>query len=147
MGWDWVLTGMSYGPRLQQQRMLLHQFLHRTAMKRHHGILTLETHRLIANLLNSPDKFSDHVGKYSSLQHFPCQTVDQFGRSAMVAIIMMIAYGYEGNSSQDQVSACSHIGFSCFTRRQLRQIGRRGNEIVRNCWRAWRFSGRFHAFM
>ncbi|KIM73756.1 hypothetical protein PILCRDRAFT_828807, partial [Piloderma croceum F 1598] len=83
MGWDWSLTSMPYGPRLQKHRMFMRQFLHRPIMKRHQGILALETHRLIVSLIDSPDKYLDHV------------------RRATVAIIMMIAYGHEVRSLDD----------------------------------------------
>jgi len=67
MGWDWGVNLMPYGSALQKRRMFLHQFLHRTAMKRHHGILTLETRRLMTGLSDSPEKYLDHVRRYSSL--------------------------------------------------------------------------------
>jgi len=70
MGWDWALTFMPYGPRLQKQRMLLRKFLHRSVMKRHHGILELEAHRLITGLFYSPDNYLNHVRRYSPPQRF-----------------------------------------------------------------------------
>jgi hypothetical protein len=66
MGWDWGVNLMYYGSALQKRRMFLHQFLHHTAMKRHHGILTLETHRLMTGLSDSPENYLDHVRRYSS---------------------------------------------------------------------------------
>jgi hypothetical protein len=97
MGWDWTIGLMHYGSRLQKHRMLLRQFLHRTAMKRHHGILALETHRLVASLIESPDKYLDHVRRYG----FPVSyepDLYKFTDRATVAIIMMICYGHEGIS-------------------------------------------------
>jgi len=70
MEWDWSLTAMPYGPRLQKHRMFMRQFLHRPAIKRHQGFLALETHRLVASLIDSPDKYSDHVRRYGLAAFF-----------------------------------------------------------------------------
>jgi hypothetical protein len=107
MGWDWGLTLMSYGSTMQKHRMFLHQFLHRTAMKRQHGILTLETHRLMASLSDSPENYLDHVRRYSSsilnqVKHFT--NCDR----ATAATIMKITYGHEGTSSRNQGLSLSH---------------------------------------
>jgi hypothetical protein len=60
---------MPYGPILQKRRMLLHRFLNRNVMERHHNNLALETHQLILGLIDSPDKYLEHnMRRYSSIQ-------------------------------------------------------------------------------
>jgi hypothetical protein len=115
MGWDWGLNVMPLGPRLHKHRMFLRQFLHRNAMKRNHNILTLETHQLAAGLLNSPDNYLYHVRRYSS-HHSIIETFYELSGRATAAIIMKIAYGYDGILSLDQMLSRSHISFSWFVR-------------------------------
>ena len=112
MGWDWGLNVMPLGPRLQKHRMLLHQFLHaRTAMKRNHDILTLETHRLISGLFDSPDNYLYHVRRYGSPTFYKPNSLRAASRTT-AAIIMKIAYGYEGIPSHGHRLSLPHISFS-----------------------------------
>jgi hypothetical protein len=107
MGWDWGLSLMPYGSTMKKHRMFLHQFLHRTAMKRHQGILTLETHRLIAGLSDSPENYLNHVRRYSSLILAKAKRFTNCGR-ATAAIIMKITYGHESMSSRNQWLSLPH---------------------------------------
>ena len=65
MGLDWSITIMPYGPRLRKQRAFLHQYLQPSAIKQHHHILKLETHRLITSLFDSPENYAFHIRRYS----------------------------------------------------------------------------------
>jgi len=111
MGWDWGLNVMPLGSRLHKHRMFLRQFLHRNAMKRNHSILTLETHRLAAGLLDSPENNLYHVRRYI-FHHSVSQTFYELSGRATAAIIMKIAYGYDGILSLNQMLSRSHISFS-----------------------------------
>jgi hypothetical protein len=88
---------MPYGPTLQKRRMLLHRFLSRSVMERHHDNVALETHQLVLGLIDSPDNYFNHVRRYSSIRHSQATSLQINGR-AMAAIIMMIAYGHKGIS-------------------------------------------------
>jgi hypothetical protein len=98
MGWDWSLSLMPYGPRLQKRRMFLHQFLNRNVMERHHNNLALETHQMVLSLIDSPDNYLDHVRRYGSIQRFSSSNISGTNGRATGAIIMMIAYGHKGIS-------------------------------------------------
>lgn len=65
MGWDRGLVLCHYGERFRAFRRLLHRFMGtRTAVMQHHDVITRQTHRLLTRLLDSPERFLEHLRGY-----------------------------------------------------------------------------------
>ncbi|KAK7463681.1 hypothetical protein VKT23_007024 [Stygiomarasmius scandens] len=84
MGWDWMFSSMKYGPVWKQHRNLFLKHFPINATAPFHPLQIRETHTLLRNLLESPDKFQFHT------------------RRAAAAIILQITYGIQIDEKVDE---------------------------------------------
>lgn len=66
MGWIWSAAFQGYGEPWRRQRKLFHQGLQSEAARAYLPIQRQTTFRLLANLLNSPHDFPEHMKQYVS---------------------------------------------------------------------------------
>ncbi|KAI5119818.1 hypothetical protein M0805_006951 [Coniferiporia weirii] len=81
--WDWLTSNMPYGEKWRKHRACLHPFLEPTSVGRYSDLQTRETHKMLANFLNTPKNFLQHV------------------RNSVGATIMMMTYGHEVQPEND----------------------------------------------
>ncbi|KAI5118845.1 hypothetical protein M0805_006164 [Coniferiporia weirii] len=81
--WDWLVSNMPYGEKWRKHRAFLHRFLEPASVGKYVDLQTRETHRMLANFLNTPKDFIQHV------------------RNSVGATIMMMAYGHEALPDND----------------------------------------------
>ena len=69
---------LPYGERFHKHRAMIRKYFQPNAAKNYHAIQIEKTHLLIANIMRDPHNFLQHI------------------RTTTGAIIMKVAYGYEG---------------------------------------------------
>ncbi|KAF5375244.1 hypothetical protein D9758_000185 [Tetrapyrgos nigripes] len=84
MGWDWLFSSMKYGPVWKQHRNLFLKHFPMNITAPFHPLQTKETHVLLRNLLQRPEKFLLHT------------------RRAAAAIILQITYGIQIDEKVDE---------------------------------------------
>ncbi|ESK89309.1 cytochrome p450 [Moniliophthora roreri MCA 2997] len=84
IGWDWLFSSMTYGNTWKRHRNLFLKHFPVNDTAKFHLVQTEETHTLLRNLLESPQKFSHHV------------------RRSAAAIILNVIYGIEIDESVDE---------------------------------------------
>ncbi|KAI0058839.1 cytochrome P450 [Artomyces pyxidatus] len=78
LGWRWILVTMSYHEGFAAHRRLVQQsFQPNIVTSMHRPVMRREVHKLLGNLLTTPDDFRVHL------------------KSMAGAIIMMVTYGYQ----------------------------------------------------
>ncbi len=65
-GMQWFFPFMPYGQAWRRRRRTFHQSLDSHAIAQYHPIQTSHIHRLVRNILDLPDKFSEHMKLYVS---------------------------------------------------------------------------------
>ncbi|KIM78610.1 hypothetical protein PILCRDRAFT_98340 [Piloderma croceum F 1598] len=101
MGWDWLFSGMPYGPWWRRHRTIFQKYFHINMSSDYHPGQILETHTMLRNLLVSPNNFNHHI------------------RRTAAAIVLKIAYGHivadEGDSyvalAEAAMRTSAHAGF------------------------------------
>ncbi|KLO09739.1 cytochrome P450 [Schizopora paradoxa] len=83
-GWDWMFANLPYGDHWKRKRNPLQRFLESSNAAHHEQILKSEVQKLMRQLIHSPRDF------YSDI------------RRSMASIIMMLTYGHEVLSLDDQ---------------------------------------------
>ncbi|KAK7058891.1 hypothetical protein VNI00_001515 [Paramarasmius palmivorus] len=86
IGWNWLFSTMTYGSMWKRHRNLFlkHFPMNVEGTTKYHPIQITETHTLLRNLLESPQKFSFHV------------------RRNAAAIILSVVYGIKVDESVDE---------------------------------------------
>lgn len=59
-------TGQKYGPTWRMIRKMVHNILHVNAAKSYVPYQILENQRMLVNLLDTPDRFFDHIRRYAN---------------------------------------------------------------------------------
>jgi len=84
MGWDRGLVLSHYGERFRAFRRLLHRFMGtRSAVEHHHDVIARETCRLLARLLDSPEKYIDHLRRYAVLDNYLSECIRLISTSGL----------------------------------------------------------------
>ncbi|KAH9930559.1 cytochrome P450 monooxygenase [Amylocystis lapponica] len=85
MGWDTVVSNMTYGVRFRKHRKWMHESLQeRRSLLSYHSIQHRETHILLTGLMDTPHDFLAHLQRFAA------------------ALIMEVAYGHTVTSSDDK---------------------------------------------
>ncbi|PCH42868.1 cytochrome P450 [Wolfiporia cocos MD-104 SS10] len=85
MGWDCVITHMSYGERFRKHRRWISKaFEGKDALQSYRPVQRRETYLLIAGLIETPERFSSHIERFNA------------------AAIMQITYGHRVTSLDDK---------------------------------------------
>ena len=58
---DTAILFMKYGPKWKQARQLLHIWLGQRNLETYLPVQVLESHKLLSNILESPEHFSEHL--------------------------------------------------------------------------------------
>ncbi|PAV17224.1 cytochrome P450 [Pyrrhoderma noxium] len=83
-GWtSWFIALFPYGDELRKSRQLLHRHFQINAVPRYYQIQEVSTHKLLDNLLSSPEDFFKHI------------------RTATGRTILKITYGYDIKDKDD----------------------------------------------
>ena len=61
VGWKWLFGFMAYGEAWKERRRLFQRYFHPSDVKIHQPRELEHTHILLRKLLESPEKFMDHV--------------------------------------------------------------------------------------
>ena len=64
MGWSWSFTIMKYGSTWRHHRKMFQQCFNVEAITRYHELQTLEARKTALRLIESPQRFIDHIGLY-----------------------------------------------------------------------------------
>ncbi|KAF8885565.1 cytochrome P450 [Gymnopilus junonius] len=83
MGWAYNVGFFSYGERFRKHRRMLNDYLNHKKCQSYLPLQALEGRRLVQNLLYNPDRFGDHLNRFST------------------SLILRIAYGHEIVSGDD----------------------------------------------
>lgn len=106
-GLDWNIGLLPYGREWRDSRKVFGQELGVNAVKKYRSIQTQETHKLLARILRSPERFWDHSHRYIHVIH-PFGHLMTFA-SWSAGQIISIAYGIEIQSNNDpHVIAAEH---------------------------------------
>lgn len=61
MGWYWDFAHMKYGDVWRRHRRTFHQYFRPDAVATYQSVQLKSTHALLRRLVETPDKFRDHV--------------------------------------------------------------------------------------
>ncbi|KAL0951064.1 hypothetical protein HGRIS_007803 [Hohenbuehelia grisea] len=87
MGWGWLFSTLPYGPWWRRHRTLFHNHFHANTLSEYHPIQIQETHTLLRNLLESPDRFRYYIRRWGA------------------GIVLKMAYGHQmAEEGDDYVS-------------------------------------------
>ncbi|KAF9552269.1 cytochrome P450, partial [Agrocybe pediades] len=84
MGFASSLVFFPYGENFRRHRRLLNQYFHQKKCVSYQGVQKREAHRLIHSLAASPEKFEDHLNRYSA------------------SIILNVAHGHQVQGEDDE---------------------------------------------
>ncbi|KAL0951326.1 hypothetical protein HGRIS_008031 [Hohenbuehelia grisea] len=82
-GWHWNFAHMRYNEVWRKHRKTFHRDFNANAVERYYPTQMKATHDLLRNLLNSPQKFTDHVKTHA------------------VTVILRVVYGYDTQEETD----------------------------------------------
>ncbi|KAI0802036.1 cytochrome P450 [Irpex lacteus] len=94
IGWKFSLPSMDYGEKSRRHRRYLQSYFQKSHLKDHYGVQTKELHRLLNDLLDSPQAHWEHI------------------RRTAAGITMMIAYGHKVESENDEFIAIADKGIA-----------------------------------
>ncbi|PPQ76379.1 hypothetical protein CVT26_015387 [Gymnopilus dilepis] len=97
MGWEHNSGFLPYGKRFHSHRKMLNEYFSHEKCADYLPFQTLEARRLVQNLFNNPERFNDHLNRFST------------------AIILRIDYGHEIVSDDDPyLKITADVGY-CLT--------------------------------
>jgi cytochrome P450 len=67
MNWDHMIVIMRYGEAWQYHRKICQQIFRKAVVKDSHGIMSQKVHAMLNGLLESPEKFEQHIKVYANL--------------------------------------------------------------------------------
>jgi len=95
--WDYLSALAPYGDRHRRLRQYLNRFLHPSVVPSYIPLQTRETHKLLNQLLDTPEKFMHHI------------------RHTTGALTMMMAYGHEVEEHDDPFVALAEEGMKAIS--------------------------------
>ncbi|KAI0036607.1 cytochrome P450 monooxygenase [Vararia minispora EC-137] len=98
MGWDWMFSTMTYGPRWRKHRALFQKYFHVRTSSHYQPTQEKEAYTLLRNLLDTPEEFSYHV------------------RRLAAAIFMNLSYGHQIKDDGDEFVAIANKATSNLAR-------------------------------
>jgi len=116
MKFDLYFANMRYGSMWRRQRRLFHQHFNHAAISRYHPVISNEATKLVRNLSETPEQFSEHIGRFVTDHSYPLslpilvrsRTDNRYVLSSyLTCIIVKVTYGFDISGNDDSLAVRS----------------------------------------